>query len=213
MTGNAQFKNLLGYFPELEAKQCEQLSALEELYTEWNSKINVVSRKDIDNLYLHHVQHSLGIIRLIRFSPGSSIMDLGTGGGFPGIPLAIYYPDVRFRLVDSIGKKIKVAEAVATAIGLTNVTFFYGRAENETEHDYDFVVSRAVATPAELAPVAARLISRKQRSALPNGLICLRGSDPTGDGSAYSRRQMSIDLRKYYKETYYHSKKVLYIPL
>jgi 16S rRNA (guanine527-N7)-methyltransferase len=210
--GNEQLDIILRYFPELDAGQREQLSALDELYAEWNARINLISRKDIDNLYLHHVLHSLGIIKLLRFADNSSILDLGTGGGFPGIPLAIYYPSVRFHLIDSIGKKVKAAEAIATSIGLTNVTFSHGRAEEE-KNRYDFVVSRAVATIEELAPVAAKLIAREQKNALPNGLICLKGGDATAEGQPYRRKLMCVNLHQYFKETYYHSKKVVYIPL
>jgi 16S rRNA (guanine527-N7)-methyltransferase len=214
MMANAQLETVFGYFPELDAGQREQILALEALYTDWNAKINVISRKDIDNLYLHHVLHSLGIVKLTKFTDDTKVIDIGTGGGFPGIPLAIYYPRVSFHLVDSIGKKIKVAQAVAEAIGLKNVTFTHGRAEEIKTEKYDFAVSRAVATLEELATVSAPLILKKQKNALPNGLICLKGgNDATGEGKPYRNRLLSLTLSKYFRETYYYSKKVIYIPL
>ena len=167
---------LLKYFPELDEKQKEQFAALGELYTDWNAKINVISRKDIDNLYEHHVLHSLGIAKVIHFSPETKIMDLGTGGGFPGIPLAIFFPEVKFHLVDSIGKKVRVASEVANSIGLKNVTFSHARAE-EIKDMYDFVVSRAVMPLTDLMKIIRKNFSTHQQNALPNGLICLKGGE------------------------------------
>ena len=160
------------YFPHLSDQQKEQFAALYDLYTDWNSKINVISRKDITNLYEHHVLHSLGIARFISFKDGSQVMDLGTGGGFPGIPLAILFPEVKFHLVDSIGKKIKVASEIANAIGLKNVTFRHCRAEEE-KAKFDFVVSRAVMPLSDLLKIIRKNISSTQMNAIPNGLICL----------------------------------------
>lgn len=177
------------YFPDLTEGQRQQFAALYDLYTDWNAKINVISRKDIENLYQHHVLHSLGIARIIRFRPGTRIMDLGTGGGFPGIPLAILFPEVQFHLVDSIGKKVRVATEVATAIGLTNVTFRHARAEEEKQL-FDFVVSRAVMPLADLVKIIKKNISPKGINALPNGLICDQRDDDRwccqdhGDGGA-----------------------------
>ncbi|MDD4418576.1 MAG: 16S rRNA (guanine(527)-N(7))-methyltransferase RsmG, partial [Bacteroides graminisolvens] len=165
---------ILKYFPDITEEQKKQFAALYDLYTEWNAKINVISRKDIENLYEHHVLHSLGIARVIQFRAGSRIMDLGTGGGFPGIPLAILFPEVHFHLVDSIGKKVRVATEVASAIGLKNVTFRHARAE-EKKQTFDFVVSRAVMPLADLIKIIKKNISVKQQNALPNGLICLKG--------------------------------------
>ena len=164
------------YFPELTDTQKEQFMALYDLYTDWNSKINVISRKDITNLYEHHVLHSLGIAKVINFRPGTEIMDLGTGGGFPGIPLAIMFPDTHFHLVDSIGKKVKVATEIASAIGLKNVTTRHCRAEEEKQL-FDFVVSRAVMPLTDLLKIIRKNIKKEQNNALPNGLICLKGGE------------------------------------
>jgi 16S rRNA (guanine527-N7)-methyltransferase len=199
-------------FPELTAVQKEQMAALYDLYADWNSKINVISRKDIGNLYLHHVLHSLGIVRMLRFKDESAVMDLGTGGGFPGIPLAIYFPHVYFHLVDSIGKKIKVAQAIAAAIGLQNVGFRHGRAEEETQR-FDFVVSRAVMPLADLAKIAARTLKAQQQNALPNGLICLKGGELRHEIQPFRNKAVTIGLDKYFKESCFKTKKVVYIPL
>ena len=162
------------YFKHLSDVQKEQYTALGRLYPEWNEKINVISRKDIGNLYVNHILHSLAIAYFIDFKSGTSIMDLGTGGGFPGIPLAILYPEVRFHLVDRIGKKIKVAEDISRQIGLTNVTFQPGDVK-EVKGKFDFVVSRAVMDLNEMVPLVKRLISRENINSVPNGLICLKG--------------------------------------
>ena len=164
---------ILKYFPDLTEEQKKQFAALYDLYTDWNSKINVISRKDIENLYEHHVLHSLGIAQIIRFKPGTKIMDLGTGGGFPGIPLAILFPEVQFHLVDSIGKKVRVATEIANSIGLKNVTTRHARAEEEKQL-FDFVVSRAVMPLADLLKIIRKNISPKQQNVFPNGLICLK---------------------------------------
>ena len=163
------------YFPKLSERQLERFEALLSLYSDWNSKINVISRKDIDNLYERHVLHSLAISRLIAFGPGSRILDLGTGGGFPGIPLAIFFPEVQFTLIDGTRKKIKVVEEVCQALGLTNVRAMQVRAEELKKERFDFVVSRAVAALDKLLPWCQRLLKREQQHSLPNGLICLKG--------------------------------------
>jgi 16S rRNA (guanine527-N7)-methyltransferase len=166
----------LKYWPELSESKVDQLTQLKALYDDWNQKINVVSRKDMDAFVIHHVLHSLAITKYIRFQPGSRILDLGTGGGFPGIPLAIFFPDVHFHLVDSIGKKIKVVGGVKESLGLTNVTSQHARVE-EVKGQYDFIVSRAVAPLADLLTWTKGKYSGEQRNALPNGLICLKGGD------------------------------------
>lgn len=200
------------YFPELSEQQCQQLAALYDLYTHWNAKINVISRKDIENLYLHHVLHSLGIVKMLRFKDGSSVMDVGTGGGFPGIPLAIFFPQVQFHLVDSIGKKIKVGQAVAEAIGLKNITFRHCRVEEEKEK-YDFVVSRAVMPLADLVKLVRKNIKKEQHNALPNGLICLKGGELQHEILPFRNQALSLELGDYFKEEFFKTKKVVYVPL
>ena len=200
------------YFPELNEQQCQQLEALYDLYTDWNAKINVISRKDIENLYLHHVLHSMGIVKMLRFKDGSSVMDVGTGGGFPGIPLAIFFPHVQFHLVDSIGKKIKVGEAVAEAIGLKNITFRHCRVEEEKEK-YDFVVSRAVMPLADLVKLVRKNIKKEQQNALPNGLICLKGGELQHEILPFRNQALSLELGDYFKEEFFKTKKVVYVPL
>lgn len=203
---------ILKYFPNLTPDQKEKFAALDALYHDWNSKINVISRKDIDNLYEHHVLHSLGIAEVIRFKPGTSIMDLGTGGGFPGIPLAIMFPEVKFHLVDSIGKKIKVCQEVSNALGLQNVTTQWGRAE-EVKEKYDFVVSRAVMPLADLMKIVRKNISKEQKNALPNGLICLKGGELEHETLTAKRHTDITSLSDYYEEEYFTTKKVVYVSL
>lgn len=200
------------YFPEITGRQTKQLDALGELYAGWNAKINVISRKDIDHLYEHHILHSLSIARFIHFTDETHVMDVGTGGGFPGIPLAILYPEVRFHLVDSIGKKIKVAQSVADAIELKNVTTRHCRIEEEKAM-FDFVVSRAVMTLPELAKLVRKNIGQKQRNALPNGLICLKGGDLQKEMSPFGKNVISTMLSEYFDEPFFETKKVIYIPL
>ncbi|MDR3262487.1 MAG: 16S rRNA (guanine(527)-N(7))-methyltransferase RsmG [Tannerella sp.] len=200
------------YYPNLSRKQTQQFTSLYALYTDWNAKINVISRKDIENLYVHHVLHSLGIEKMIRFKDGSSVMDIGTGGGFPGIPLAILFPEVSFHLVDSIGKKIKVAQAVADAAGLTNVTTRHCRVEDEKAR-FDFVVSRAVMPLPEMAALAKKNIRAEQKNALPNGLICLKGGEIQHEIAPFRQQYVCINLEDYYKEPFFETKKVIYIHL
>lgn len=203
---------ILKYFPKLTEKQKEQFAALYDLYTDWNSKINVISRKDITNLYEHHVLHSLGIAKVINFRPGTEIMDLGTGGGFPGVPLAILFPEVQFHLVDSIGKKVKVATEVAQAIGLENVTTRHCRAEEETRK-FDFVVSRAVMPLADLMKVIRKNIKKEQHNALPNGLICLKGGELSNEILPVKHKAMIHELKNDFQEEYFETKKVVYVTI
>ena len=190
------------YFPHLSDQQKEQFAALYDLYTDWNSKINVISRKDITNLYEHHVLHSLGIARFISFKDGSQVMDLGTGGGFPGIPLAILFPEVKFHLVDSIGKKIKVASEIANAIGLKNVTFRHCRAEEE-KAKFDFVVSRAVMPLSDLLKIIRKNISSTQMNAIPNGLICLKGGELAKETLPVKNKVEIMDLKNEFAEEFF----------
>lgn len=200
------------YFPDLTEKQKEQFAALYPLYTDWNAKINVISRKDIENLYEHHVLHSLGIAKVIRFRPGTRVMDLGTGGGFPGIPLAILFPDVQFHLVDSIGKKVRVATEVATSIGLQNITFCHERAEDEKQK-FDFVVSRAVMPLADLIKIVRKNIVPQQQNALPNGLLCLKGGELEHETLPFRHRTTLWELNDYFAEAYFQTKKVVFVAL
>lgn len=201
---------ILKYFKNLSDTQKEQFAALYDLYTDWNSKINVISRKDITNLYEHHVLHSLGIAEVIRFKPGTRVMDLGTGGGFPGIPLAIMFPETQFHLVDSIGKKVKVATEIASTIGLKNVTTRHCRAEEE-KAEFDFVVSRAVMPLTDLLKIIRKNISREQQNALPNGLICLKGGELANEVMPVKNQTEIYDLKNYFEEEFFETKKVVYV--
>ena len=203
---------ILKYFPELTDTQKEQFGALYDLYADWNSKINVISRKDIGNLYEHHVLHSLGIAKTITFHPGTEVMDLGTGGGFPGIPLAILFPNTHFHLVDSIGKKVRVATEVAQAIGLGNVSFRHCRAEEEKEL-FDFVVSRAVMPLADLLKIVRKNIKREQHNALPNGLICLKGGELAHEVMPVRHQAIITDLKTFFDEEFFETKKVVYVAI
>lgn len=203
---------ILKYFPRLTDLQKEQMEALYPLYTDWNAKINVISRKDIGNLYERHVLHSLGIAEVIRFKPGTRVMDLGTGGGFPGIPLAILFPEVSFHLVDSIGKKIRVATDVAGSIGLKNVTLAHARAE-EIKQAYDFVVSRAVLPLREQVNLVRKNIAREQHNALPNGIICLKGGELEHETLPFRHKATVWDLKDYFHEEFFQAKKVVHIAL
>ena len=203
-------ESILKYFPNITEKQKEQFAALYDLYYDWNSKINVISRKDIENLYLHHVLHSLAIAKYITFKPGTTIMDMGCGGGFPGIPLAIMFPDVQFHLVDSIGKKVRVAGEIAAAIGLTNVRTSHSRAE-EIKEKYSFVVSRAVMQLPDLVKICRKNISKEQANVLPNGIICLKGGDMTAETAPFKNCHEIVDVSDYFQEEYFKDKKVVYV--
>ncbi|MCE4565569.1 16S rRNA (guanine(527)-N(7))-methyltransferase RsmG [Maribellus sp. CM-23] len=203
---------LLKYFSGLSDQQITLFRQLEPLYAEWNAQINVISRKDFSEFYERHVLHSLGIAKLIRFNKGAKILDVGTGGGFPGIPLAIMFPEVQFHLVDSIGKKIKVVQNVADALGLKNVTAEQIRAEQLTDK-YDFVVSRAVTRLPEFVPWVQKNISKKQMNALPNGIIYLKGGDLTEELKPFRKRVFVQDLSAYFTEEFFDTKKVVHLPL
>ena len=205
-------ETILKYFPNLSDRQKEQFAALYDLYYDWNSKINVISRKDIGNLYQHHVLHSLAIAKYISFKPGTTIMDMGCGGGFPGIPLAIMFPEVQFHLVDSIGKKVRVAGEIAAAIGLTNVRTSHSRAE-EIKDKYSFVVSRAVMQLPDLVKICRKNISKEQSNALPNGIICLKGGDMTAETQAFRNCRENDDISSYFGEEYFKDKKVVYVQI
>lgn len=198
------------YFPNLTPKQIDQFSKLGESYRDWNSKINVVSRKDIDGLYLHHVLHSLGIAKVMPFADGSKVLDIGTGGGFPGIPLAILFPAVQFTLVDSIGKKITVVKAVAEELGLTNIEAMHARAE-QIRGPFDFVVSRAVTRLATFIPYTYNKFSQKQLNPFPNGILYLKGGDLKEELKEVRQDKEMILLDKYFDEDFFMTKAVVYI--
>lgn len=198
------------YF-KLTERQAEQFAQLDALYRDWNSKINVISRKDIDNLYEHHVLHSLAIAKLLPFQPGTSIMDVGTGGGFPGIPLAILFPECQFLLIDSIGKKIKVATEVANALGLKNVVCKQERAEEEKQK-FDFVVSRAVMPLPDLVKLVRKNISNKHRNAVPNGLVVLKGGDLQAELKPFKEAEVT-PCSNYFRGDWFETKQVIYLPL
>ena len=201
------------YFPTLTSEQRERFEALDALYHDWNAKITVISRKDIENLYEHHVLHSLGIAHIIHFKPGTTILDLGTGGGFPGIPLAILFPDCQFHLLDSIKKKVLVCTEVAKALDLHNVTTQWSRAE-EVKEKYQFVVSRAVMPLADLVRIVRGKIDKKvQLNGLPNGLICLKGGELEHEVLPLKSSTIITPLSECFEEEYFQTKKVVYTAL
>lgn len=200
------------YFPNITDTQTEQFAQLGSLYNDWNAKINVISRKDIQNLYEHHVLHSLGIAKVIRFTAGTQIMDLGTGGGFPGIPLAIMFPEVQFHLVDSIGKKVRVAQEISNSIGLKNVCFSHSRAEDIKEK-YDFIVTRAVMPLIDLVKVSRKNLKKEMSNALPNGIIALKGGELNREMATMKNICTVWDLSDYFKEEYFKTKKVVHVGL
>ena len=204
-------KLLHKYFPDLSASQIAQFSELRNLYEDWNLKINVVSRKDIDELYLRHVLHSLGIAKLVQFKPDTKIMDVGTGGGFPGIPLAILFPKTNFHLVDSIGKKIKVVNEVAEGLGLQNVSTTHGRVE-EIHDTYDFIVSRAVAQMETFVRWTKGKINKKQHHKIKNGILYLKGGDLTEELKKYTSVSI-FNLSDFFDEDFFETKKVVHLPM
>jgi len=199
------------YFANLTKKQESQLAALQDLYTDWNLKINLISRKDIGNLYEKHVLHSLGIAKVVRFSEGTRVMDAGTGGGFPGIPMAILFPDVEFLLLDSIGKKIRAAEDIARQIGLENAECRQARVEDEKQ-TFDFIISRALMPIADLARTARKNISRNQQNAVPNGFFFLKGGDLNEEIKPFKKLAIVYPLSDYFEEEFFKTKKVIYLP-
>lgn len=205
-------QQILKYFPNLSEQQQEQFRQLDALYHDWNAKINVISRKDIDNLYEHHVLHSLAIAQYISFRSGTTVMDLGTGGGFPGIPLAIMFPEVKFHLVDSTKKKILVCNEVISALGLQNVTTRWCRAEEE-KAKFHFVVSRAVMPLADLVKICRKNVAKECINALPNGLICLKGGELDSETYPMKNSVEIVPLSDYFSEPFFETKKVVYMPL
>ena len=207
MQANIVFK----YFPNFSEKQKDQFGQLDALYQDWNKKINVVSRKDIDELYLRHVLHSLGIARIVQFLPGAAVLDVGTGGGFPGIPLAIAFPETRFTLVDAIGKKIKVVDEVVSGLGLENVETAHARVE-DLNQEFDFIVSRAVAAMPTFVHWVRGRIRKKSVHTMKNGILYLKGGDLTEELKAYSTVR-EFPLSDEFEEDYFQTKKVVYLPL
>jgi hypothetical protein len=203
---------ILEYFPHLTDKQIEQFKALQALYEDWNQKINVISRKDISNLYSHHVLHSLAIAKAINFKDGTTIMDFGTGGGFPGIPLAIMFPNCKFKLIDGTGKKIMVANEVIKAIGITNVVAEHIRGEEE-KGKYNFIVSRAVMPLPDLIKIVKKNISKEQNNALPNGVIVLKGGNTEGEIHEHKKLAEITPLSNWFKDDWFKEKSLIYIPL
>jgi 16S rRNA (guanine527-N7)-methyltransferase len=202
---------LLKYFPNLTQLQISQFSQLQELYKDWNLKINVVSRKDIDELYLRHVLHSLGIAKVVQFKPNTKVLDVGTGGGFPGIPLAILFPETQFHLVDSIGKKIKVVNDVSEGLGLQNIKTTHGRVE-EIKETYDFIVSRAVAQMETFVFWTKGKINKKQQHPIKNGILYLKGGDLSDELKKYTSATI-YNLPDYFAEDFFETKKVVHLPM
>jgi len=204
-------KEIIKYFPDLTKSQLDQFAQLEDLYIDWNSKINVISRKDIDELYTRHVQHSLGIAKVVQFKKGASILDVGTGGGFPGIPLAILYPDVQFHLIDIIAKKLKVVQGVVDALGLTNVKVEQTRA-HLVDDKYDFIVSRAVTNMTDFVGWVRKKIKKEQHHDVRNGIFYLKGGDLTEELSLFQSVELT-DLTDFFEEEFFETKKVVYLPI
>jgi len=208
---NSGTQLILSYFPNLTEKQIEQFDRLQELYADWNAKINVISRKDMDQFYINHVLHSLGIAQVMRFQPGTKVLDIGTGGGFPGIPLAILFPETHFHLVDSIGKKITVVKEVAKALKLSNVEAQQARAETLVRK-YDFVISRAVTRMINFYPWVKGKIKREDFNEFPNGVLYLKGGDVDEEMEETGKSYVTYHLSDYFKEDFFETKKVVYMP-
>lgn len=200
------------YFTQLSPQQCEQFMTLERLYPEWNEKINVISRRDIGNLEVNHILHSLAIAKFVQFVSGTHVLDLGTGGGFPAIPLAVLFPNTQFHLVDRIGKKLRVAQDVAHQAGLSNVTIQHGDIR-EVKGAFDFVVSRAVMPLPDIVPLVRRLITKEQHNAVPNGLICLKGGDLHDEIRPNAKQVLVEDVSTYFTEPFFETKRLVYLPL
>lgn len=200
------------YFPNLTPEQQQQFSTMLRLYPEWNEKINVISRKDIENLEVNHILHSMALARFVQFVPGTTVMDLGTGGGFPGLPLAALFPQARFHLVDRVGKKLKVAQDIATQAGLSNVTFQHGDVL-EVKGQFHFVVSRAVMPMPDMVKLVRRFISKDNINSIPNGLLCLKGGSLEHELQPFKRDVLIDDIGSYFKEDFFKTKKIVYLPL
>ncbi|NPD54484.1 16S rRNA (guanine(527)-N(7))-methyltransferase RsmG [Prevotella sp. PTAC] len=205
-------KKLLKYFPNITERQIEQFEALYDLYFDWNTKINVISRKDIENLYEHHVLHSLAIAKYITFKPGTNVLDFGTGGGFPGIPLAIMFPECRFKLIDGTGKKIRVATEIVRSIGLKNCFPEHLRGEDE-RNKYDFIVSRAVMPLSDLTKIMHKNISRINKNAIPNGIISLKGGELQEELRPYKNIVETTEIVDWFTEEWFKGKYVVYLPI
>lgn len=204
--------SIIKYFPAITDEQRHQYEQLFELYKDWNSKINVISRKDIDNLYEHHVLHSLAIAKALRFKDGTKIMDFGCGGGFPGIPLAIMFPECQFKLIDGTGKKIRVCQEIASAIGLKNVVAEHLRGEDE-KGKFDFIVSRAVMPLPDMVKIVRKNVSKEQHNAMPNGIFCLKGGDLQSEIHPFKNIVEQTDLSSFFNEEWFKEKHLIYLPI
>ena len=203
---------ILKYFPDLTPQQQQQMAALNDLYHDWNAKINVISRKDIDNLYLHHVLHSLAIAKALRFRPGTRVMDFGCGGGFPGVPLAIMFPETQFHLIDGTGKKVRVAQEVADAIGLRNLEACHIRGEEE-KGKFDFIVSRAVMPLPDLVKIVRKNMSREHHNSIANGILCLKGGNLEGELQPFRKVVETTELTQWFQEEWFREKYLIYLPM
>lgn len=200
------------YFPSLTPEQQQQFSTMLRLYPEWNEKINVISRKDIENLEVNHILHSMALAKFVQLMPGTAVMDLGTGGGFPGLPLAVLFPQATFHLVDRVGKKLKVAQDIATQAGVTNVTFQHGDVL-EVKGQFHFVVSRAVMPLPDMVKLVRRFIAKDNINSIPNGLLCLKGGSLEQELQPYKREVLVDDISSYFKEDFFKTKKIVYLPI